>query len=72
MHRRVVRRVQIVVELVANDDVVSSISKIVHVVRDVGTGAENEVGLDVAQGLVHFRGEVGHPRRRTCRRTRHR
>ena len=30
-------------------------------VRDVRVGVENEVGIDVARNVVHFRGEVGHP-----------
>ena len=53
LHRRVVRRVRIVEELVADDDISSSI-KNVHFVRGVEEGVGNEVGLDVAQELVHF------------------
>ena len=61
----------IVVKLVADDDV-SSCIKIFVVVVVVRDGVENEVRRDVARDVVHFGGEVGHPGRWTCRRTRRR
>ena len=71
MHRVVVHGMRIVVKLVADDDVGSCIKivVVVVVVRDV---VENGLGRGVAQDVVHFRGEVGPPRRCTCRRTRRR
>ena len=71
MHRRVVCRVKVVEKFVRYDDVVSCIINVVVVVvvRDV---VENGLGRGVAQDVVHFRGEVGPPRRCTCRRTRRR
>ena len=71
VHRLVVDGMRIVVELVADDDV-SSCIKIVVVVVVVRDVVENGLGRGVAQDVVHFRGEVGPPRRCTCRRTRHR
>ncbi len=67
MHRLVVDGMRIVVELVADDDVISCITNVV-----VGDDVGNEVSRDVALDVVHFRGEVGPPRRCTCRRTRRR
>ena len=71
VHRLVVDGMRVVVELVADDDVISCIKNVVVVVvvRDV---VVNEVRRDVALDVVHFGGEVGHPGRCTCRRTRHR
>ena len=71
MHRLVVDGMRVVVELVADDDVISCIKNVVAVVvvRDV---VVNEVRRDVALDVVHFGGEVGHPGRCTCRRTRRR
>jgi len=71
MHRLVVDGMRIVVELVADDDVISCIKNVVVVVV-VRDGVENGLGRGVAQDVVHFRGEVGPPRRCTCRRTRRR
>ena len=71
MHRLVVDGMRIVVELVADDDVISCIKNVVVVVV-VRDGVENEVRRDVARDVVHFGGEVGHPGRCTCRRTRYR
>ena len=71
MHRLVVDGMRIVVELVADDDVISCIKNVVVVVV-VRDGVENEVRRDVARDVVHFGGEVGHPGRCTCRRTRRR
>ena len=62
---------RIVVELVADEDVFSCINFVVVVVV-VRDGVENEVRRDVARDVVHFGGEVGHPGRCTCRRTRRR
>ena len=72
MHRLVVDGMRIVVELVADDDVISCIKNVVVVVVVVRDGVENEVRRDVARDVVHFGGEVGHPGRCTCRRTRRR
>ena len=71
MHRLVVDGMRVIKELVADDDVISCITNDVDVVvvRDV---VENGLGRGVAQDLVHFGGEVGHPGRWTCRRTRRR
>ena len=71
MHRLVVDGMRVVVELAAYDDVISCIKNgvVVVVVRDV---VVNEVRRDVALDVVHFGGEVGHPGRWTCRRTRRR
>ena len=71
MHRVVVHGMRIVVELVADEDVFSCIKicDVVVVVRDV---VENGLGRGVAQDEVHFRGEVGPPRRCTYRKTRRR
>ena len=68
MHRLVVDGMRVVVELVADDDVISCIKNVVVVVvvRDV---VENGLGRGVSQDVVHFRGEVGPPRRCTYRRT---
>ena len=71
MHRLVVDGMRIVVELVADDDVISCITNVVVVVV-VGDDVGNEVSRGVAQDVVRFRGEVGPPRRCTCRRTRRR
>ena len=71
MHRVVVHGMRIVVKLVADDDVISCITNVVVVVV-VGDDVGNEVSRGVAQDVVRFRGEVGPPRRCTCRRTRHR
>ena len=62
---------KVVEKFVRYDDVVSCIINfvVVVVVRD---GVENGLGRGVAQDVVHFRGEVGPPRRCTCRRTRRR
>ena len=53
MHRLVVDGMRVVVELVADDDVISCIKNVVVVVvvRDV---VENGLGRGVAQDLVHF------------------
>ena len=72
MHRRVVCRVKVVEKFVRYDDVVSCIINVVVVVVVVRDGVENEVRRDVARDVVHFGGEVGHPGRWTCRRTRRR
>ena len=71
VHRLVVDGMRVVVELVADDDVISCIKDVVVVVV-VRDGVENEVRRDVARDVVHFRGEVGPPGRCTCRRTRRR
>ncbi len=72
VHRLVVDGMRIVVELVADEDDLSSCIKIVVVVVVVRDVVVNEVRRDVARDVVHFGGEVGHPWRRTCRRTRRR
>ena len=71
MHRLVVDGMRIVVELVADDDVISCIKDVVVVVV-VRDGVENGLGRGVAQDVVHFRGGVGPPGRWTCRRARRR
>ena len=72
MYRLVVDGMRVVVELVADDDVISCIKNVVVVVVVVRDVVENGLGRGVAQDVVHFRGEVGPPRRCTCRRTRRR